>query len=316
MVRRKSLNIILFCLIGCLLISSQVQGQEILYRIFYFTGNIQYKPVGEQQWKPLNALNITLKEGDSLMITGEGKLHLMDAQKKQACLEHPGKYEVTSVKDKATNKTASDLLTQYIEFVWDELRKPHKDLEDYADRYLKEKGGVSRAVTVPIVITPFYDTYIFDDYIDFTWYDSGTEEYVVSFWDSDHNGRRLHAVTSTDTTCSIHHGENWIPEDGSFYWTVTEKGKPTVTFFPIRFLNGEEMISIEEEYMEIDRSLRYISDDLYWLIVASFYEDHNLLVKANDAYLRALESDPGNKVIQEYYNFFLARRGQIPSLKY
>ncbi len=293
-----------------LLVTTMLFSQEKVFKVFYYDGDIQYKHHKQKEWVDIISIDLTLKLNDSIALWGESGLYLIDNEGRQFYLAHPGKYEIMAVCDSIKNLVSQSLFTRYSQFIWDEFNKPHIDIEEYADRYLKDKGGVSRAANIPEIFSPFYGTYILNDQIGFKWEDSGAEDYTLSFWDSDYNGKRLFAVTISDTVFSISTKLSWMPENKVFYWAVTENRKPASNFIPVKVFGGEEKNKIHEAVNSIKKEIQ-VSKEVSLLMLAAFYEKNSLYQLANNSYQKAIRLNPENKVIKEYYNLFMARMGNF-----
>jgi hypothetical protein len=284
-----------------------LSGQETLFKVFFYNGDIQYKYYQLKEWNNLNRINFTFMQSDSISLGEQSELYLFDNEGRQLHLSHPGKYEIIAMSDSIKKQGSKSLFTRYVQFIWEELNTPDKNIEQYADRYMKEKGGVSRAVNIPLIISPFYGTYILENQIDFKWENTG-EKYTLSFWDSDNNGRGFLSIAIEDTTATLSTKLPWIPKDKIFYYSITENDKPATNFIPIKVPGKEKKEKILQGVNSIKESFPEKGEAML-LLLAAFYEKNNLLEKAESSYLEAIKLNPGNKILWDYYELFLARMG-------
>ncbi len=294
--------IFVFLFLSCIIIS-----QDVTYRVFFFNGEVSFKGYQEKSWNILNDVNIMLTPNDSINLEKGSELFLFDNNAAQYYFSLPGKNKISTLTDSINLLERESLISKYADFIWKELNKPHADLDDYAEKHMREKGGVSRAVNIPVIYEPFYGTYIIDDKLEFKWENTGVDKYTLSFWDSDKNGRCFFSVAIEDTFALVPTDLPWMPEDGIlYYYSITEKNKPSTNFIPVKVLNKEEKENILVSLDQImhNPNIKGWSRDL---IIASLYEENNLLINANQIYLEILENNPNNTAIQKYYNLFLAR---------
>ncbi len=293
-----------------LLISITVFSQEDALKVFFCKGDIHFKREWQEEWLELSLLDLKLKNHDSLALGNESVLYLLDNESRLFYLSHPGKFQIIALIDSIESQGGSSLFSRYSCFLWDELNKPHKDIEKYSRRYLADKGGVSRAPNIPHVICPFYGSFILADQIDFSWGNCRANEYTLSFWDSYDNGDNLFTVTIADTAFSISTKQKWMPVNKVFYWAITVNRKPASVFIPIKVLDVESRNEIHKDIKAIKEET-HASDEVGLLIIAAFYESHNLYHLANDSYLEAIRLNPENQHVKEYYHLFMARMGDF-----
>lgn len=276
--------------------------------VFFYSGEIGYKNQ-EQDWKMIDKLNLKLIPADSIHLSEGSQLFLIKNKGDQVLISKAGKYPLEEVITSLDDE--EDIIAAYTEFVWEEFNHPHKDLDKYADKYMREKGGVSRAANIPEIFSPFAGSDIIDDYIYFSWKNEGAVFYTLSFWDSDTYGRKLFELSVKDTMVVISTSTLWLPKNEVFYWSVTIEGQNPVNYFPIAILGKKEKREIEAEVSKIEKNMKEAKPELIWLVLASFYEKNDLLQQAKNAYMNALDFSLNDKNIKEYYKLFLARIGEF-----
>lgn len=289
-------------------ITASLSSQEE-YRVFFYSGEMAYKSIDRPDWKTINQLNIPLYPADSVMLTDGSQVYLIKKEGGQVLVHQAGKHILKDLLAE-TDEEAQGLFASYAEFVWEEFNHPHKDLEKYADKYMKEKGGVSRAVNIPEIYTPFYGSHIIADQIYFSWKDEGKVNYTLSFWDSDQNGRKLFELTLKDSSLSVSTKTAWMPVDETFYWSVALEGENPANFFPVKILGENDAEKIEAELRQRDKQFGNYRPELICLLKASFFEENGLYQQARFAYLNALDFAANDTEIQEYFDLFLARMGR------
>ena len=101
-----------------------------------------------------------------------------------------------------------------------------------------------------------------------------------------------------------------MPVNEVFYWAITANSKPASIFIPIKVLDVESRNEIHKDIKAIKEET-HASDEVGLLIIAAFYESHNLYHLANDSYLEAIRLNPENQLVKEYYHLFMARMGDF-----
>lgn len=291
-----------------LIFSLRLFGQDDNFKIFYCDGKILFKNELEGKWIELKPDYVTLKQEDSIRLFHNSTIYLLDHEGFQCNLSKQGDYCISKAIDSLKNHGGPSLFRKYSQFLWDELNKPHQDIEKYANRYLADKGGVPRTSGRPYVIYPLHGSFILDDHIDFKWEDSGANEYTLTFWDSNDNGNKVFSLQVNDTTISISKKQKWIPIDKMFYWSLTENRKAASIFIPIKILDKKSKNEILKDIKAIEEE-QYFTEEVRLLLLAAYYEKNNLFKKANNAYIYAIEFNPENQIIRQYYQLFLARMG-------
>jgi len=289
-----------------ILISVTLSSQENEYKVFFYGGDVYFKQ--QQQWLRFNSINYIFTNNDSISLGDESFLYLVDKENMQFFIDQSGKHKIDGAIEYIKKQGSSSLLGRYSKFIWDELNKPNEDIEEYADQYLKDKGGVSRAMNIPQIISPFYNTHILRDEILFKWENSGAQKYTLSFWDSDYEGRRLFSLTISDTVFSLQLDQDWIPRNRTLFWSVSENKKPATNFIPFMVLGEEEKERIHETVEGMNTEFQG-PEEIKLLMLAAFYEENNLYQLARDSYRLASSLDPDNQAIEEYYRLFMARMG-------
>ncbi|MFC2107097.1 hypothetical protein ACFLRY_02055 [Bacteroidota bacterium] len=300
---KKSFIIIILFLLG-----SSIISQDIKYKVFFFNGEISFKRYEGSLWNKFNDddLNFTLLPTDSIFLGNEAELFLIDNANAQYIFSDPGKNKISVLTDSIEALGGESLIGKYADFIWDELNKAKDDFDNYTEKHMREKGGVSRAINIPEIYSPIYGTFIIDDKISFIWENTGVEKYTLSFWDSDMNGNCFFSVAIEDTFATIPTKLPWMPEDGNlYYYSITESNKDATNFIPLKVLNNTEKEKIESDIEQIRQDLNQ-SVAIQYLIIASYYEENNLLDKAKQSYLQALEEND-NAIIQRNYILFQAR---------
>ncbi len=281
------------------------------FSVFFYSGNVKFKKARTEYWNEIDQLNLKIDVTDSIYIKQGSQLFLISKSGKQILLHKEGKYYLENLIKSIPDNEQENIIAAYAEFIWEEFNNKHQDIEKYADKHMREKGGVSRAVNLPEIFMPVYGTYIISDKILFSWKNEGNVFYNLSFWDDDVNGKKLFELLLKDTLIKISTISHWIPKNKTLYWSLSLIDKRPANFIPIKILGKKEKREISSKISEIEKIIENVRPEFIWLIKASFYEQNNLLNQANNSYLNALDLSNNDQNILEYYNLFLARTQQL-----
>lgn len=287
------------------LCSFHVNGQE-RFEVVYSAGKIDYKNHAENKWEALGKQGIKCSSDDSLRLMTGAQLLLSTKSNQQVYFHKEGNYLIRDVLSQAEKENQS-VISAYAGFAWQELTNEQKDLESEGDRYMTERGSVSRADNIPVITAPFPGTSIYDGFIKFIWKPEPGAEYVFSLWDSDRNGVKLFEMILADTTLKLNANAFWIPEGETFFWSVALKEKKPSQFFLIKVLSDEEKSLIESSLRKINR--QNLDDEWKMIQKAALFEQFNALHKADAYFLRALESSVNAAEVNTLYKSFLTRNG-------
>jgi hypothetical protein len=296
------MRILLFLI--SLICFSKVHAQDHSFKVFYFEGSIMYKPFNTGKWKKLDKPGINLGLYDSLNINESGSLHLTSEKSGQIYINTPGKNRLQEIAEQASNQEGNYLLFEYIDFLVEEMSKPKKNLETYADEYLHAKGVVTRAVNIPPVLLPFSDELITDSLIVFKWEDINTDFYTFYIWDGNKNPNMIYYTKTTDTTIIVPAYSDFLNGNTTFYWTVCDKNKPANTYLPFHLADDSLSSNINAH---VQKNKKHDAVSLIYL--AGYFEKYRAYSRAYSTYQKALKMYPGNEIVQNYYDLFLARRG-------
>lgn len=285
------------------LCSFHVNGQE-RFEVVYSVGKIDYKNHAENKWEVLGKQGIKFSSEDSLRLMAGAQLLLSTKSNQQVYFHKEGSYLIRDVLSQAEKENQS-VISAYAGFAWQELTNEQKDLESEGDRYMTERGSVSRADNIPIITAPFPGTSIYDDFIRFIWKTEPGAEYVFSLWDSERNGVKLFEMILADTTLKLNAKAFWIPEGETFFWNVAVKEMKPSQFFPIKVLSDEEKSLIESSLRKMNR--QNLDEEWKMIQKAALFEKFNALHKADAFYQQALETSANSDEVNKLYKSFLVR---------
>ncbi len=285
--------------------SMQVTGQE-RFEVVYAVGKTDYKIHTENKWKEIGRQNLELTSDDSLRLRAGAQLLLSSKSNQQVYFHEQGYYLIRDVLSQSGKENQS-VISAYAGFAWQELTNEQIDLESEGNRYMTERGGVSRADNIPVITAPFPGTSIYDDFISFSWKPEPEAEYIFSLWDSDRNGIKLFEMVLADTTLKLNTNALWIPEGDTFFWSVALKEKNPSQFFPIKVLSDEEKSLIESSLRNIN--VQNLHEEWKMIQKAALFEQFNALHKADVYFLKALEISANAAEVNKLYKSFLIRNG-------
>jgi len=283
-------------------------SQTSNYEIFYIEGDAFFSEQtrGGEEALTMGKLippggNIRLTEGSKVIIFDEGGDLLL--------LETMGSYSFENLQE--IQGEENPLLASYLEFVWEELKSKHADLETYSADNLKDKGGVTRSsCTTPEMAQPYYAETVTGTEIKFMWNKKSGGKYKFVILDRDYNGNILFEDQTSKDNYTFSTDQNWFENGATYYWSVYPKDEPNCATYAFKVITDVEFLALDDEINNI-LSAYELETGITFMIKAAYFEKYNLYTLANDAYKNAMDAQPDNVDFQKTYALFLARIGNV-----
>lgn len=281
------------------LISSAAVAQDYAFKVLANKGSNTVKSGAD--WVPLKT-GATLKNGDELKIVENAYIGLVYNSGKPLELKQPGNYKVADLSAKMKGNNAS-VLNKYTDFILSSNAEAKKNK-------LGATGAVDRGETNPIrIILPDNQSAgIYNHVAVVNWESKATGPFTVTvrnMFDDE-----LNKFDTPETKFQIDLNDPKYSKETAVLIEVKSKTDARSVSKPrlIKKLSASEHATIK-------KSLDAISADvaeqtaLNQLILARFYEEHNLLIDAITSYEEAIKMAPDVSTFQEEYDYFLTRHG-------
>ena len=296
-------------LLSLLFISTMCFSQNSNYEVFYIEGDVFFSEQTRGNDEEMLTMGKLIPPGGNIRLTEDSKVIIFGESGDLLYLETMGTYSYDSLQE--IQNTDSPLLASYLEFIWEELKSKHADLETYSKDNLKDKGGVTRSsCTPPEMVEPAYAATVTGNTIQFMWDKKSDTKYKIVILDRDYNGNILFEDETKKDNYLFSTSQDWFTPGETYFWSVYPKDVPNCATFAFKVITDEQFIALDDEINGILSALD-LGTGIEWIIKASYYEKNNLYTYANDAYKNAMNAEPGNAEFKNTYGLFLARIGKV-----
>ena len=285
-----------FAIVMLMVCSEMVSAQDYAFKVLAFKGANEYK-TGEE-WKPLKTGTI-LRRDDEIKLTEGAYVGLMHHTGKPFELKEPGNFKVSGIEEKI--KPGAGVMTKYADFILSSNSAEAKK------NRLSATGAVSRDIAQPLslILPENQNSAIFNSTAIISWEGSkvdGPYTLTIRNMFDDVLDRFETAEKSFTVDFSRFPGQNALIMQVHSKSSANEASKDHLI---------KRLSPAEQE--KIRKSLEAIAPDLSEptalnkLILAGFFEEHQLLIDAITAYEEAIRLAPDVPSYQEAYDDFLIR---------
>lgn len=297
----------LYSLLAVMLFVSihSASGQSYVFRVLASKGNISYK--SGSAWAPVKT-GITFKSGDELKVTEDAYLGLVHSSGRTWELKAPGTYNVNDLAAKL-NASNSSVASKYADFVMSKMSESDDvDIMKQAKKYQNVTGAVERAAAtshVNVLIPESVE--VLNDEPIIKWEEAAENgTYIVSFTNYFEDELLVQEVKEPFVKLNLN--DQKLADEPLIVVKVKlkENDKITSSTHKIKRLDPENAHIIGKELNELKADLQEESS-LNYLIIASFYEQNNLLLDALTNYEKAVKLSPDVDHFKFAYQQFLMR---------
>jgi hypothetical protein len=303
----KNLIVIFFALLS---LSLSANGGDNDFVAFSLKGKVQYKTkAGDKTWTAV-ATKTPFYKGAVIKIGKGEELVLLHKNYKTIKLTKAGEYKIDNL-IKEAEKQPADESTAYLQFIWKEFNKKHKDAESYHSEYMQTKGGVERSgCTRPLMISPDYGEKKHSENITLTWaQDSTTTTYTVVFFENENEDTKLLELDVNGNSLSISAQTFWFRAGKTYYWVAYPKGKPNCARYTFSIVKQEEAERVTAEVAaEFEKSTKTPLDAVK---AATKLEEAGYMDEAGAYFLQAMTLSNYAEEYKIIYSSWLARAGNF-----
>lgn len=249
-------------------------------------------------------LGSSLVENDVLNVVDEGYVALVQDETGSSLeLNSAGVYSISEMEQMIVDQS-STVLAKYGKFLMDKLNP-----EDVGNQNLNVTGAVERGEEGLIKIYWPSVMNVFGEQAIVTWQQvDGFKDYVVSIKNMFDELLEESPIQGTRFTLELDKGK--FKEEKLMIINVRVKGNEGIYSrdYGIKRLSTAERITIEQEFENLKMDAKE-ENVLNKLLLASFFEENQLLVDAITYYNQALVISPDPEGIQKLYDDFLLRNG-------
>lgn len=245
-----------------------------------------------------------LFENDVLNVMDNGYVALVHVATGSSLeLNSAGAYSVIEMKQKVVDQS-STILAKYGKFLMDKLNP-----DDVGNQNLNVTGAVERGEEGLIKIFWPSVMNVYGDVAVITWQQAGEfDDYVVTIKNMFDEKLEESQVQGMSFTLEL--DKDNLKEEKLMIINVQVKGNDGVHSrdYGIKRLSIEARMTIDQEFESLKMDAQE-ENVLNKVMLASFFEEHQLLVDAITYYNQAIALSPDLEGIQKLYNDFLQRNG-------
>lgn len=304
------MKLILTALSLAVLIANPVLGQDYVFKVLANKGGNTVKIADHQaDWEPIRT-GATLNTDDELHISENSYIGLVHASGKTVELKDQGNYYVRDLAAKLGNSRSS-VASKYANFVINKMTSDEtEDINRNHRKYLTVTGAVERSVLdAPITLRMPSSVEVLTEKALIRWDKvEGVEDYIFTV---------KNMYDELILTKEVNEPYIWLeltkaPVNTEELIIVSVRAKNNENIYSgnygIKRLTGVDADPILKELEQLSASLREESS-LNKLILATFYEENNLLIDALINYEQAMQLSPDVEQFNIAYQLFTKRNG-------
>ncbi len=276
-------------------------GQDVDYtfNVLAHQGEIFYRADSESTWKPVE-IGVELRENHLIKIERGAYLGLVHQSGKTIPYRKAGTYEVSRLHQQiksSPSEVAQKYANAYVESIINPDNSAKETTRSVENRKLKMYLPNSVDVYSPEVVLRWKDQ------------ETLTDDYEVVF--KNMFDEVLMVKDATDTKLWLDFKQEPIASERLLIVSVQKKLHKEVqsTSYGIKHMTSDESAQIEQELKELKLVFSGEESALDKLILASFYEQNNLLADALTSYEYAINLSPDIDAFHDAYDQFVFRNG-------
>lgn len=290
------------------LLSFQVNAQEYHFKVLANRGDNTLITSDGSINEHLKVGSI-LQEGDKLILSEGAYVGLMHPNGRTMELKEAGEFEVSSLVQKAGE--GNSIASKYANYLINRMSEEDVDIHANHTQYLKVTGAVERTLdSSPIKVMMPNSVEIFNPNAFVKWTDLGAVEYVVTLKNMYDEVLLTQATSKPQIKIDLNAKE--LINEKLVIINVAVKDNPALASdnYGIKKMTAPKAKTIDSDLKSLKASFQE-EGALNKLILASFYEDNNLLVDALANYEEALRINPDVEEFKIAYERFVTRHGLL-----
>lgn len=290
-----------------LFLNSFAWAQE--FTVFSVKGNGQI--ISGKEQKAL-AIRSTLDLGDKLKLEKSTEVILIHKSLVSIKIDKNGTYSIKDLSAKA-EKMDKDPKSAYLEYVWKEFTKPHKDVEKYYREHMKTKGAVNRgSCSSPLMITPADGSLIKPGAITFLWNKEKTA-HRISIFDKSEEGKLLLEIIVKDLdSLTIMTNSGIFKKDQKYFWVIQDMETEQCYRYSFEILSENKRVILLKE---LEEKFGNSEEPMILVQKASYFEQIGWYEEAESLYNLAVEKSSNDESYIQIKAMFLARIGRLDAAK-
>ncbi|MBN4066180.1 hypothetical protein JYT51_02500 [Candidatus Amoebophilus asiaticus] len=280
-----------------------------VFKVLAATGDVQIQKSGSNaEWETI-ASGTKLFSDDKLKISGLSYVGLIHSSGKTMELKKAGTYKVS---DLAQNITpgSEGVSQKFVDYMINAIAKVDdpSNLSNYQG-YMTVTGSVERSlVSKDVKVFMPKATNVMNQEVTFIWYDvKNMDKYIFNLMDR--YARPIFEKELADTSITIDLSQFNLDPENCYFWNVYCKKEPKIRSdeFCLVMLSEDSKNSVKETLQKLTSELGDNESALNKVVIASFYEQNNLVNEANNYYEDAIEKAPQVDDYKKAYALFLIK---------
>lgn len=295
----KSHWLLIYCFLFVSTAASAVGAQNYTFKVLTFDGSVLYKENSTDKWLPVD-VGTCLNEQSTVKIAAHSYLGLVHTSGKTYTLQK-GTYEIDRLAGKFQD-APTGVATKYADLFIEKTKtnvtaQPEDKERNLEARELKMLLPSSVDVYSPEVILRWKDKEEIDQHYEVVFKNMFDEVITVR--------------ETEDTRLVLNFEDEKIADERLLIVSVHKKNQKSLqsSDYGIKQMTDEEAQLIEDELEELKLELSGQEAILDMLILASFYEQNNLLADALTTYERVITLAPDVEAFKTAYDQFVFRNG-------
>ncbi len=317
-----------------------LNAQEPEFRVLGKKGNVNYQSKSSG-WTDVKTGDKLFKN-DKVKVSGNSYLGLVHSSGKTVEIKKEGTYNISKLA-KDVSSFRSSTTQRFAKFVVDEITSGDDLLKQKKyKRSMENTGAVDRATGGDISYMATFSSlsgtdlsqysalneaidclvktdknsirikyprtsYVISSDVDFVWFKNNTVS-IYEFVIVDRNDNILYSTKTSDTTLQINLSGLKLLKGMNYYWFLRSNDLKSDQYC-INWINDYDMKRLDEDLEPLLDGMAKGKDAVTLMLLASIYEDENIMNKAIDAYQEALRLEPDVDGYRTLYARYLSRIG-------
>ncbi|GAL86946.1 hypothetical protein MYP_4176 [Sporocytophaga myxococcoides] len=287
-------------------ISTTVFSQDNLFTVLATKGANKYASSGSSEWKAITPGKKLLKD-DKLSIDENGYIGLVHKSGKTIEIKKAGVYEVAKLNGEVAAQNSS-ITKKYVDYVTSEISNGgSENMASNRHKYMDVTGSVERDVPAIKVLAP-KESFVIGLPVLLKWKPvAGAKSYAVTV--KNLFDEPVYSIEVENNFVILDFSKLNIQKDKVYGYQIETKGAERFAKFEgysFKYLPEDKAAKVSKEADELKANLNE-ETALNKIILATFYEDQNLLLNALECYETALKLSPDIEEYKIAYGKFLNR---------
>jgi hypothetical protein len=273
-----------------------VNAQDYVFKVLANRGENQVKTQGT--WKPVKT-GTSLKSGDELKVSENAYVGLVHTSGKTYEIKNAGLVDVNELAS-SLNTSSSSVASKYADFVMNKIN------EGGSQNRLAATGAVTRGDGGAISVFMPSSVEVLNSNATISWEETEGETYVVTL--KNMFDEVIYEKETSSNSIDLNFDDSKLKEERLVILNVGVKGNEEMKSgdYGIQRLSGEDAKPVMQELENLKGEVSEESA-LSYIMMASFYENNNLLVDALTCYETAIELAPEVEDFKKMRDDFIVR---------